>query len=413
MKSIKLIIGFLAKSKSAAVILVFSYTLVLLIANITFASVRYITYTRDVFVEYNSPNTFYCALDYDPGEIMESDKADPIDEKLTYIENNAGKYSAYQPFLKEQNFVAVYDGTQISCEIYDKEMVQRYPLALSEGSWEELKIESDDSVFTAVSSGAQFDGVKLGSVVSVGINKGGKALSDIKVKIVGKLAAPYSVPHFSVSGSIVTADYMFGNLDGLIFLKSDELINKINAQSSYAITTSGNFITTILPDATEKEQEEYITFLKNNFSVKSYDEIKLKSDEKVDREVRQRIPIPVFLLTIVSFALLSMSVLFVNKNIRDHAVYYMCGCSRKRSCAIVSGGVMFLGAVGGIINILFVSFYSKLSAQGILNLNNVLFDSVSILYTGLILLITVGTSVALGLIVFRKNTPIEIYRRVE
>ncbi|WP_255910236.1 hypothetical protein [Ruminococcus sp. zg-924] len=364
-------------------------------------------------MNYNSPNMLYCAFDYDPSEIMKESGTDPINDNLNRIENDAKKYNAYEPFLKDQHFMCNYSGHQIVGKIYDKAMVEKYPMPLTNGTWEDLSDKSTDGVFTAVASGAQFDGEKIGNIVYISVNSESSQPSYIKVKIVGKLAPPNAVPTFNQSGSIVTADSMFGNLNGLVFLKSEELYNKINSISKYAIVTSGNFITGVSSETNEIEQEKYIDFLKNQFLVKSYDEIKLESDEKVGRELRHKMPVPSFLLLIVSFSLLSISVLFVNKNINDHAIYFLCGCSRKRSSAIVACGIVLLGAIGGIINIIYILCYNTLSALSVLNIGDVLFDGISILFTALYLFVTVGISVALALIIFRKSTPIEIYRRVE
>lgn len=116
----------------------------------------------------------------------------------------------------------------------------------------------------------------------------------------------------------------------------------------------------------------------------------------------------------MTVALISISVLFVNKKLREHSIYYLCGCNRRKSYFIISCAIGLMGLLGGLLNILFIVNYDFLTSNGIINMSDgLIYDGQTVLFTLLYALAVSAVSVIISILVFRKSSPIEIYRKYE
>lgn len=134
---------------------------------------------------------------------------------------------------------------------------------------------------------------------------------------------------------------------------------------------------------------------------------------QIHQQAKEILPFPIFLMVISTVMLLSVSVLLTFQKINQYAVYSLCGCSRRNILFYTSAGIALIGLTALIATILMVSGYSFLNARRILDFGEVWFDAYSIIsamiYIGILILISQGMIYS----VLRKNSPIEIYRRVE
>ena len=133
----------------------------------------------------------------------------------------------------------------------------------------------------------------------------------------------------------------------------------------------------------------------------------------ITEQVKRRGVLPLFLLFIATMSLISMSVLMIYKKLETHSIYYLCGCSRRRSFLQMFAGICGIALTSGIINIAIILLYPFLYTRGILNLGNVIIDEVSIVYILLYLLVACLLSALLPYLAFRKSSPIDFYRRKE
>ena len=154
-------------------------------------------------------------------------------------------------------------------------------------------------------------------------------------------------------------------------------------------------------------------FLKAQGIVATYDEILENTAPVVEEKLRRTLPTPVFFLVIVTIASVSVAVLFVHKKLSEYAIYYLCGCSRRKTYVYMLFGIGLITVVGAGLNILLCVSYPMLASLGILNLGNILLDSWSVTSITLYAAFTILLSVSIPFITFRKNTPIEVYRRFE
>lgn len=406
MKTLRLVLEFFSRNKLPTIIVTVIFTVSLLFANYNVALYRYITYTRDLLVSTETENSIYCM----PTRIEDKDEMNDV--TIDRIENKAKKYKAYTAFKRTEIFSAIVNGSVIENLLFTQEMIDEYKLPISNGSLDALR-EDGGEYFNAVVSGKRFDYLNVGDTLDMTIYDHPNQI--IKVKIVGSLANPDIVPSFTHRSSSMNANKLYEYFDGLIFLKTDNLVDTMNNIAEYNVPcTQCCFMTAYKEGASEAEKAEYYSFLDDNAGVVLYDEILNNTNAYVDKSLREAIPTPLFLVIIVTLSLLSLPILFVNKKLREHSIYYLCGCCRVKSCFIISCAIAFMGLAGGLINILFIANYEFLSKNGIVNMGDgLIYDGYSMLFTLLYALAVSIVSVIISLLIFSKSSPIEIYRKFE
>ena len=413
MKTLKLIFEFFIKNKIPAIIIFVTFTVVLFMTNYNMSLCRYITYTKDMFVNTETKNSLYCMPNFDTDSLMaKADTFDPFGEELDKIENEAKKYKAYTPFKRAESFVSLFNGSQIDNFLFTQDMVDEYRINLSAGSWNGLTEESE--YLNCIVSGRRFDYLNVGDITEIEIiDDYNSKTTNVKVKVVGKLANPNIIPQFNRSGTNIQANKIYRKLDGMIFMKSDKL-SKIMNDANVTQITQNNFMTAYKEGSSENDRKEYREFLEKKLYVRDYNQILEETNKQINKNIRTKLPTPIFLLIIVGLSLISLSVLFVNKKIREHSIYYLCGCNRRKSYFIISCAIGLMGLLGGLLNILFIVNYDFLTSNGIINMSDgLIYDGQTVLFTLLYALAVSAVSVIISILVFRKNSPIEIYRKYE
>lgn len=410
MKTLRLIFEFFSKNVFTTVIVVLVFSAVLYFANINIGIYRYTTYAYNMFVNAETKDSLYCMPSFDGNEMITSNDLDPYGKEIDKIEEQAKKYKAYTPFKRSMLINTIYNGSQIENQIFSKEMANECNIKLSEGNWNSLT--ENEKYISVIVSGKSFDNLNIGDIIDISlINVYSGNLTPIKVRVVGKIENPYMLPLFTNSGNIITSNNLYQKFEGMIFLQTQQF-NDIIKKANSSISTQQSFMTALKSDANDIEKQEYIEFLKNHMSIATYDEILDKSIKNVDKELRTKIPIPMFLLSIVTLSLISVSVLFVNKKQREYSIYYLCGCSRVKTYFLLSCAITLMSFTGVLFNALLVVNADFLTSIGILTFNNngVVYDEKSILFMLLCALSISTMSVALSILTFRKKSPIELYK---
>lgn len=74
--------------------------------------------------------------------------------------------------------------------------------------------------------------------------------------------------------------------------------------------TAENFIASYKSNSSEAERKEYLNYFTKQFRVTDYDNIIKNTDKVIELSFRRRLPTPLFMLSIMTVALISISVLF-------------------------------------------------------------------------------------------------------
>lgn len=414
MKTLKLIFEFFTNNKITAIIISIIYIFVLFIANNSFGMYRYIVYTEDIFKTTETTDSFYCMPNLVTAEMVNSSSMDPWGDYINNVENNARKYKAYVSFTKVKYFNSDFNGVRIKSYIYTTDMIEKYQFNLKNGSWNNMQEQSSD-YFNVIVSGIYFDYLNIGDIAEIELpNYFDSSTKKIKIKVAGKLAEPYTVPSFNTSGTDINTYDLYQKLEnGLIFVESSRLTKVFKSVNNCPLTAE-NFIASYKSNSSEAERKEYLNYFTKQFRVTDYDNIIKNTDKVIALSFRRRLPTPLFMLSIMTVALISISVLFVNKKLREHSIYYLCGCNRRKSYFIISCAIGLMGLLGGLLNILFIVNYDFLTSNGIINMSDgLIYDGQTVLFTLLYALAVSAVSVIISILVFRKSSPIEIYRKYE
>lgn len=392
MKSLRIIWDFYNNNRLASIFILVIYTLVIFYFTLTLGIYRNIVYATNTFLQISDKNIAYCCPTLDYYDKIQSDE-DYIDKEICTIEEAAQKYSAYAPFVKTQKINITYNGNSMYGFLCDQFFIDNQQIKLSQGNWFS-KNETADYYETVV-CGSQFFKTKIGDIINIKLSQ-----KSVKVKVVGKVDSPYMVPQFSNGGNTVSANGLYSTFTGFIFPKTDSFCSFLNDNQIYSRTFE-NFLAPCKENATENEIDDYMNFLNEKGQVNPYSKIIENSNKYAQLTIERKMPMPSFFLVIVTFSVISISVLFISKKLSEYAVYYLCGCSRRRSFVYMLCSTSIISVLGGLINIIFFSIYPILQSYGIYTINGVIIDNLSSVFIFCYVVVTVFLSTIIPFFIFR------------
>lgn len=178
---------------------------------------------------------------------------------------------------------------------------------------------------------------------------------------------------------------------------------------------SNNFLVTFQADASEEEKNEALAFLNQVGSYVTMDDIRTVSRERITEKLRSDLPQPLFMLAVSTFAMIAVSVLLTNKQLRDDRIYYLVGYSRRRSFFSTFGAILGIGLAASGINLAYLLylnlFFQRLKNANSMRYYNYLVMNNSALYIILFVVVAAFLSVLIPFAMLRKNSAIELYRR--
>ena len=251
MKNIRLILNFYSQNKLPAVIMLVTYTLALMIVMLSVGEYRYTTYSRDQFINLANQELLYCMPQMDYGKMMELE-GDSQRVFLQQMEDEAAKYKAYQPFSTISHINLVYNGQSEKGYLYSEQLLATQRVSLAEGDWF-AQYDANADYFDVILSGQRYADKQLGEVFEVSILTDSLQEYPIRVRAVGRLNPPNMLPSFSQSGSNITANNLYENFYGLVFMENDKLLKTL-VQSKTITSTYSSFMATMNPSATAAEK---------------------------------------------------------------------------------------------------------------------------------------------------------------
>ena len=143
----------------------------------------------------------------------------------------------------------------------------------------------------------------------------------------------------------------------------------------------------------------------------TYDKILENTNDYIRDNLMKKIVTPILLLIIATLTLISIATLNTYKKLKDHSIYYLCGCSRKKSFAYLFAEISIVAILATIINIIYVSVIMSQLSAGTMSYAGSIIDYKNIIYSMIYCILTIAITVILPFIVYKKNTPLEVYRR--
>ena len=407
MKKLNLFVMSFSQNILSSIILIAMLSFALISVQNVIGQYRYITYSRYIIENENLKNSDYFMIDFDslpvePDKQMEYTKS--IREKISEFDGIKG--IAYS-----QNFACDYRSSMVKASVYNEYMEKSFSKQLTEGKWFE-EADSSADIPNVVVSGAIFNDIPVGSDISITLYENEKNNQKIQqtVHVIGKIGYPwYTADYSNISDDVSTSNFLVQS-NQIIFDDTKQVYDLLNKHSSIS-SLSFSYFVLYNNDCTAQQKENIRDYFETVGSYASYDKILQNTNNLIRDELMKKIVTPIFLLIVATISLISISTLNTYKKLKDHSVYYLCGCSRKKSFAYLFAEICFVAIIATIINIIYVSITINQLSSGSMGYSNCIIDYKNILFSMIYCIVTIAVTVILPFVVYKKNTPLEIYRR--
>ena len=294
----------------------------------------------------------------------------------------------------------------------------KYPL--SSGTWFDAATQKSEYP-NAVVCGYNYNSVRVGDDIEIQLyDVNDQPDYKVKVHVIGKIAAPYY--NFQLGGAASDVEAFAQNealfTSNSVFLLDNELSKKQFTDFYLEhMFVDDNFIVRFRNNASQDEIKEYLDFIgqySEGSLVPAYfnvDDVVKYTNEAVWDAISEKMPSTVMYIAFSTLSMLIIVILMVRKNMNEHYIYYLCGCSRKKSFGIMISGILSIGLISALIASGYILYRQYVVANEIEIYSQAYFDSLSIIAVfGYVILITVIGSL-IPFLLMMKNTPIEMYRK--
>lgn len=408
MKRIRLTLDIYARNIISSLFLFIIFTLSILFASLALGQYRYISYTKELFINSNLEDAVY----YMPsgfGTETSNWSLERYRDEMEKVFHKIKSFAAVEELVK-----SAWSFNEI--KLYDESLLNAFPLDMVAG--EQLTSESNsnpDGIVDAVVGGYTYKDVKVGDHIDIPLYDNQN--HSLKVHVVGKLSSVVYLPDFGVSSTSMDAQqliYLQGNGHGsgtVICKNSPELytyLSKFDVPTSYS-----NFFVRLKSNSTDVEKQELYDYLEQNGRYSDFDTIVKNTNETIAQQVKIELPLPLFFLFISTAAIISISILFVFKYMKRYSIYYLCGCSKLRGFTYIASAIAGISIIAGVINGSIIGCMDSMIGSGFLDLYQYRFDQMSIwsivIYIAIVLVISIG----IPYLVYRRMSPIALYRRIQ
>lgn len=236
--------------------------------------------------------------------------------------------------------------------------------------------------------------------------------------------------YFNLSTSATNPNAMdfFATGKTIVLRDAPEYAEFLEAAGKNARVQS-NLVLRFKADTPAEVREDFLQGLPKKFLVYSYSDVMKNSNGVISRNLKQNLPLPIFLGISSLFAYLSIIVLCIRKKSATLATLYLTGYS-KRHCSILATASCFFMAVPSLlVGCLFIVFWPSIvnflrmsmfgtpsRLQSLITSLYVVTKQITIGPEALVLVLiytVVVLAVAYGIVelTLRKYTPTEFYRR--
>lgn len=401
MKKLYLLLSSFFENILSSIVLIIILSIALATIQDVIGQYRYITYSRYIIENEHLQNSDYFMVDInslppDPNEQLEYTKS--IREKISDFEGvNGVAYS--------QHTTGEYRSCIVNYEIYNEYMEKAFSKQLTEGTWFDQADAPSDKPNVVV-SGAVFNDIPVGNDISLELSDHTKQT----VHIIGKIGYPwYTADYSSLSDNVSTKNFLV-QINEVIFDDNKQVYELINSHSEIQ-SLSFSYFVLYNPDCTDEQKAAVRDYMETVGTYTSYDKILENTNKEIHDNLMKKIVTPIFLLVIATIALISISTLNTYKKLKDHSVYYLCGCSRKKSFAYLFAEISLVALVATVINIIYVTITINRLMSGSMGYGNCIVDYKNIMFSLIYCVVTIALTTILPFMIYKKNTPLEVYRR--
>ena len=170
---------------------------------------------------------------------------------------------------------------------------------------------------------------------------------EVEFTVAGQMFYPYSSMAFSGGSNRPCADDLFYSHEILQMLATPENLQRFEEYTNLHI--GENFLLEFRADATAEEIEQVRLFLAGTGNAMSLRSILDRSEENLQMQMRNTLPLPVMMLLISSFAYFSTMIMAFKQKERDLAIFHLCGASRWQCITAVIGAFCRVCVIPAVI----------------------------------------------------------------
>ena len=404
MKKLHLFIMSFSQNIISSIIMLIILSFALISMQDVIGQYRYITYSRYIIENQYLQNSDYFMVNMD---IMVNDP-EGLEVSLNSVKEKISKFDGVEGVADSQNSSAVYRSTTVNTEIYNDSMKQAFSIVLSEWVWF-VKADKSD-IPNVVIGGAVFNDIPIGNDIEIEmLDKNGNKVQQ-KVHVIGKIGYPWYFADYSTgSDDVSTKDFLI-QINDVIF-DNDKQTSEILSKYASFQSLSFSYFVIYNKECTDEQKEAVRDYYNSVGTYATYDKILENTNDYIRDNLMKKIVTPIFLLIIATLTLISIATLNTYKKLKDHSIYYLCGCSRKKSFAYLFAEISIVAILATIINIIYVSVIMSQLSAGTMSYSGSIIDYKNIIYSMIYCIVTIAITVILPFIVYKKNTPLEVYRR--
>lgn len=361
---------------------------------------NYIGYAKKVYISSSLENALYYIPaknnDYYMLSAEEQQAQDAVVKKqLLAIDGVEG-------LCVNRVLTGLYQGKFVNFILYDEEMISRFKLDMSSGEWISPTFTDE-----CVVGGSIFENAEIGDSVVCALGNG-----TLTVTVAGKMAYPAYIPQMLGGES---ADRLFKCYDNVIMMyDSSFLREQLNSLGVY-VTEYENYFVLLESDISDANRNAVTELLNNTGRYYTYDDIIENTNEVNSYRVKTKLPFPLYAFIISTIAAFSLSLLMTEKKLEEYSIYYIVGCSKKKSICIIATALLIITAVPCLLNILniLIDPYMFRTDDGRIYKDNCYIDNSMIIPILLYMIGMIILTVAVALFTYIKKSPMEIRRRTE
>ena len=384
---------------SIVLIAIISYSLIAVEGLI--GEYRYITHS-----EYILSSNSLTGSDYFMSDAYSLDIADDFKDKTQRQKEDISRLEGVKGIADTSKIPVEFRSSIVNLNFYNEYMMESFQNILTEGKWFEHSEESEVCV-EAILSGAIFNDISVGSEIDLLIPN---TDTIIPVKAVGKIDYPWYAPDYNTISEDISADKFLVQANVVII--EDNKYNRELLPDGCTPKSLGLSYFVLYKDSCTPQQKQAVRdHMSRIGTYKTYDEIFDNTHKKVQKEMIDKLVTPCFLLVISTILLISIAVMTTHKKLRDHAIYYLCGCSRKKSFLYLTVGISVPVLIAVVLNTIYEVIQIKNLMSGSVAYAGSIVDQYNIIIGIIYCVVTIAVAMVLPFIIFSSNSPVDIYRR--
>ncbi len=395
--------------------------------------IRYYQYEKSFFLKDELKDSIFVQVGYTYTDMIADENGNPYDwnseefnEKYNilreqikneHLPQKSKTFSAVEDvyYYTESRFAALYEKESAYIQFASEKTYEVFDYQLSAGSWFK-DCEQTSRYPNAVLCGILFKNVPIGSDIEIDYEG-----SKFKIHVIGKISSPYLTFNFSyatMSNSENTNGFSETACKTTsIFLLDNQftqsyLSEYVPEQCMYEWKRDFNsFFVKFKEKASKEEIDMYLDYL-SQYSNNAYvgtNALVECTQEYVKGVMIDNVPLSLFYAIISTFTIVCVSSVIVRKKLSEHYSYYICGCSRKKSFALLAAGLSYIEFVSFILTSAYLILKSVVILYVVPN-PHIIIDPYSYLYAFLYAAVCLLLSLIMPFWTFKKHTPIELYR---